>query len=70
MEVHKDDRNLKHTCNVCGSQYGRLFALKDHLKTAHPESENAEIDDTEEHFVIEESQESIIEEHEVYSVVI
>lgn len=63
MEEHKNCKiNLKYTCKICGSAYGRLFALTDHIKTAHPEN-----GDSAENYLIEESQE-MENEQEVYEV--
>lgn len=36
METHKRENNLRHDCFVCGASYARLYALKDHIKEAHP----------------------------------
>lgn len=36
METHKRENNLKHDCFVCGASYARSYALKDHIKEAHP----------------------------------
>lgn len=74
MEVHRNlDTNLKYVCKICNAQYGRSFALSDHLKTAHdgmPNESTAEDDG--EHYVIEEtsSPKALEESGEVYSVVI
>lgn len=65
MEVHDNySIDLKYTCKVCGSAYGRLFALTDHMKTAHPENEG----ESAEHYLIEESHEIQEESEEVYVV--
>lgn len=68
MEVHQNvDNNLKYVCKICSAQYGRSFALSDHLKTAHPGMENEAVDgDPEEHYVIEELQPAT--DDESYSV--
>lgn len=67
-ENHRNvDNNLKYNCTLCPAQYGRSFALSDHIKNAH----DMEVDGTEEveeHYVIEESQEIV--DGEVYSVVV
>lgn len=70
-EVHRNlDVNLKYTCKICSAQYGRSFALSDHMKTAHDGIE-VETKVCDEHFEIEESQQetSKTEFEEVYSVV-
>lgn len=55
METHQNlDSNLKMTCQICGAQYARAFALKDHIKEAHPR----------------EAVEDFTEESEIYSVVL
>lgn len=67
MEVHRNEEtSLKYTCKICLAQYGRKFALADHIKADHPK-ETGEIDDNM-HFIIEEL---AVEEdnEEVYSVV-
>jgi hypothetical protein len=65
MEVHKNlETNLKYVCKFCNAQYGRSFALMDHIKTVHEGASNEE-----EHFVIEESSSTVEENEEVYSVV-
>lgn len=74
MEIHRNlDTNLKYTCRICSAQYGRSFALKDHLKADHPGMDNeetAEELENDEHYVIEESEPMVEEEDdEVYSVV-
>jgi hypothetical protein len=74
MEVHKNsETNLKYVCKICSAQYGRSFALTDHLKTAHPGMENEAIE-IEEHYVIEEAQSSTVavedDDDEVYYGVI
>lgn len=72
MEVHRNlDVNLKYTCKICSAQYGRSFALSDHLKTAHAAIEVEGSQNDEEHYVIEESQSETAEEEdgEVYSVI-
>lgn len=70
MEVHRNlDSNLKYVCKICGSQYGRSFALNDHLKTAHEGMPNEAVEESEEHFVIEPATPPAAEENEVYSVV-
>lgn len=72
MEIHRNlDTNLKYVCKICSAQYGRSFALTDHLKTAHPGMANEAVEiETDEHFVIEDSDTTVIEEdEEVYSVV-
>lgn len=76
MEVHSNlETNLKFTCQICSAQYGRIFALNDHVKTAHPGMENsaaAEEMETAIHYVIEETATSQKgeDDDEVYSVVI
>lgn len=75
MEVHNNlDTNLKFTCKICSAQYGRVFALNDHVKTAHPGMENSaavEEMETAIHYVIEETATSPKGDDvdEVYSVV-
>lgn len=72
MEIHRNlDSNLKYICKICSAQYGRSFALSDHLKSAHPGMINAEQDD-DEHYIIEETQSNVVAEvdDEIYSVVI
>lgn len=65
MEVHKNYKiDLKYTCKVCGSAYGRLFALNDHMKTSHPENQ----EESAEHYIIEETEEAPDEQEEVYVV--
>lgn len=69
MEVHRNlDTNLKYVCKICGSQYGRSFALNDHLKTAHEGMSN----ETVEHYLIEAETPPPAKEDnpEVYSVVL
>lgn len=67
-ENHQNvDNNLKYKCTLCPAQYGRSFALSDHIKTAH-DMEADETEDAEEHYVIEESQEVV--DGEIYSVVV
>ena len=66
MAVHKDqETNLKFSCKICSAQYGRLFALNDHLKTSHPGMENQE---AEEHYLIDEVDAPTEVDDEVYSV--
>lgn len=66
METHKNtDNGLKFSCKVCGAQYVRGFALKDHIRAAHPGHENDEI---EESYIISEV-DDINEDSELYSVV-
>lgn len=72
MEVHRNlDTNLKFQCKICSAQYGRSFALQDHLKTAHPGMENVSAED-DEHYVIEEPAESEESPNvdDVYSIVV
>lgn len=73
MAVHdKDDTDLKYTCKFCSAQYGRSFALSDHIKNTHGGSEQEVCGDSYEHYVVEESQQETLEEEdtEVYSVVL
>lgn len=76
LKVHQSlDTHLKFVCNICNAQYGRSYALSDHLKTAHPGMENGEAVEVEveEHYIIEESEvPNGIEEKEVevYSVAV
>jgi hypothetical protein len=54
MEVHRNlDTNLKFVCKICNAQYGRSFALNDHIKTAHGEQPD---EVSEEHYIIEEDE--------------
>lgn len=73
MEVHRNlDTNLKFVCKICNAQYGRSFALNEHIKSAHDGMPNEAVEDTEEHYVIESDTQSVVEEEdnkEVYSVV-
>lgn len=71
MEIHLSlDTNLKYICKICSAQYGRSFALSDHLKAAHPGMANVQPDDNE-HYIIEETQSVVDEvEDEIYTVVI
>lgn len=76
MEVHRTlDDNLKYTCKICSAQYGRSFALSDHMKIAHAgandpvDNDGGANEDDDEHYIIEESQLEIIEGcGEVYTV--
>jgi hypothetical protein len=62
MDIHqKKEDNLKYTCKICSAQYGRRFALNDHIKAEHPESDEV--------YVIEELQ-PVGADEEIYSVVI
>lgn len=66
MQIHAvNENNLKFSCQVCSAQYGRRFALKDHMNSEHP---GVEITDEEEHYVIEETQSEEAVDEEVYSV--
>jgi KRAB domain-containing zinc finger protein len=59
----KDEENLKYTCLFCSAQYGRSFALNDHIKAAHgQETDEGDV------FVIEEENPGT--EEEIFSVVI
>lgn len=66
MESHKNDKiDLKYTCKICSAQYGRLFALTDHIKSSHPELPEDEVEIAE-HYIIEETEE--VEQDQVYVV--
>jgi hypothetical protein len=66
MEVHRNHKdNLKYVCRICSAQYGRSFALTDHIKSEHPDMRETEGED--EVYVIEELQPT---ETEVFSVII
>lgn len=68
MTIHgNEDSNLKLSCKICGAQYARPFALKDHLKTAHSE---IEVDPTEEYIIESEIDDENNGSSEVYSVVL
>lgn len=70
MQIHKNvDSALKYTCKICSAQYGRSFALNDHMKSAHPGMDIDEVE-VEEHYLIAEDHEVVFSEGEVYSVVI
>lgn len=72
VNIHdkSDVNNLKYTCKICSAQYGRSFALSDHIKTVHGGVADEEIEDNDEHYIIEESQLETGEDEngEVYSV--
>lgn len=69
-EVHNsEETSLKYTCKICMAQYGRKFALQDHMKADHREENiDVEDDDENEEFVIEELDVEA-DETEVYSLV-
>lgn len=69
MEIHRNtESSLKFVCKICNAQYGRSFALSDHLKSAHPGMVNESADgESEEFFIVEESE--VPNQSEVYSVV-
>jgi hypothetical protein len=66
METHNNqDSNLKLACKICGAQYARSFALKDHVKSSHPEMD-VEI---EEYIIQTDMDGTNGEDNELYSVV-
>lgn len=67
METHNNqDSNLKLSCKICGAQYARTFALKDHVKTAHPEMDI----EVEEYIIESEMDINQDQDSELYSVVL
>jgi hypothetical protein len=66
METHNNqDSNLKLTCKICGAQYARSFALKDHIRTVHPEMDV----EVEEYIIETDIDANNEEDNELYSVV-
>lgn len=45
MQVHQQaDNKLSYSCDICGANYARAFALRDHRKQQHGDEQFAEHD--------------------------